>query len=79
MKILNFVLVGSALEFTQIFYFRWTNTVIFCRHLIPALIFCWIGIQTWPKGRKWKNDIVMSFDLKIQRYKVETDLYFFFD
>uniref|UniRef100_A0A0R3QQS8 NADH dehydrogenase [ubiquinone] 1 beta subcomplex subunit 8, mitochondrial n=1 Tax=Brugia timori TaxID=42155 RepID=A0A0R3QQS8_9BILA len=55
--------------FTEILFtiFLWTNTVIFCRHLIPALIFCWIGIQTWPKGRKWKNDIMLKqypYDIK---------------
>ncbi|VDN81607.1 unnamed protein product [Brugia pahangi] len=55
--------------FTKILFtiFLWTNTVIFCRHLIPALIFCWIGIQTWPKGRKWKNDIMLKqypYDIK---------------
>ncbi|CAG9536871.1 unnamed protein product [Cercopithifilaria johnstoni] len=32
-----------------------------------TLIFCWIGIQTWPNGRKWKNDIMLKqypYDIK---------------
>lgn len=62
-NIIDFLLCILKLLDLQFLCFRWTNTVIFCRHLIPALIFCWIGIQTWPKGRKWKNDIVSVFSL----------------
>lgn len=41
--------------------FSWTNTVIFCRHLIPGLLFVWLCIQSWPKGgRKYKDDKVSS-------------------
>ncbi|VDO49933.1 unnamed protein product [Onchocerca flexuosa] len=37
------------------------------RDSYTTLIFCWIGIQTWPKGRKWKNDIMLKqypYDIK---------------